>query len=112
MFRNTEMQKKVGLLFSQYPWFIHADFVKICVPKHGDVKKAGLLFSQYPVFIHADFVKIHVPKHGDAKKVVSFICTIYVVYTRKFYQGLSAERWRCLHQVSTISADYTLTEEL
>ena len=57
MIRNTEMPKKLFLLFVQYTWFLHANFVKI-----------------------------RDPKHGDAKKVVSFIYTIYMVFTRKFCQ--------------------------
>jgi len=47
-------------------------------------KKLFLLFVQYTWFIHANFVKTRDPKHADAKKVVFFICTIYVVNTRKF----------------------------
>ena len=64
--RNTQMSKKLFLLFVQYTWFIHANFVKTRDTKHADVQI-----------------------------VVSFICTIYVVFTRKFCQDPWSETRRC-----------------
>ena len=39
MIQNTEMSKKLFLLFVQYTWFLHANFVKIRELKQGDAKK-------------------------------------------------------------------------
>ena len=72
VFRNTEMQKQALLLFLQLPWIIHADFVKI-----------------------------HVPKHGDAKTGAPFIFTASVVYTRRFCQDPCSETRRCKNRRSS-----------
>ena len=52
-------------------------------------------FWQFTQFIHANFVKIRDRNQGDAKKVFSFICSISVVYTRKFCQDPWSETRRC-----------------
>jgi len=42
--RNTQMPKKLFLLFVQYTWFLHANFVKTRDPKHADAKKVVFFY--------------------------------------------------------------------
>ena len=73
-----------------FPWFIHGD-LSWSLYWNTEIFQQ---FWQSSWFIHGNFFKIRDPKHADSIKVVSCICTISVVHTRKFFQkGTSPCFW-------------------
>ena len=74
-----------------FPWFIHGDF-SWSLYWNTEIFQQ---FWQLSWFIHGNFFKIRDPKHADSIKVVSCICTISVVHTRKFFQDPWSETRRC-----------------
>jgi hypothetical protein len=78
---NTDMVPYPCSEARRCPFFLHTSYT---TPGGGTTDLVPYRFEQYTWFLHANFVKTRDPKHADAKKVVFFICTIYVVNTRKF----------------------------